>query len=225
MPAIWTDLIEAGAVVSITGVPYLVYDKRKRLPHLVGSFHSYQRSEFNRDGMEFGRIQFQGTIKNASLEANSVEKVFLVVWRTKRKMNTRRFGYGAKILDERDDEVGPPLQLPARSSRTVNVVCDFPLTGTNDMQLYRAMMPVAGLATHFLPRYEYELAFEDVDGNLFDKDGIPRSRKSIDLRWTLDNAWERFKDGRPWALLHHGSLIAFEEIRFAWKRFLRMIGL
>ena len=142
-------------------------------------------------------------------------------------MNTRRYGFGGKIFDEKNKEVGPPLYVPARSSLAVSIVCDFPLTGTSDLQLYRSMMPVAGNPpVCLLPRYTYELALEDVDGNLFDKDGwieFAAEDQSI-CAGHLIMRGNGSRMGKPWALIHHASLIGFEEVRFAVKPLLPMAG-
>ena len=99
--------------------------------------------------------------------------------------------------------------------------CEFPLTGTGDAQIYGVQMPLAGNPNFAIARYTYELAFEDVGGNLFDQNGLPRSRKTIDLLWTFDNAWEQLKDGHPGVFIRHGAAVIAEDIKFTLKRLLR----
>ena len=212
MFAVWTDIERASSVVALIGLPYLMIDKRRRLPHLAFDRDGYFRESFERDKLTFGRITFSGSLKNKSLESNTLEKVFLVVWRTKRKKGAHRYGYGGvQIVDADDQQIGPQLTLAAHSSRTVKIICEFPLTGTSDTKLFN--------------RYEYDLALEDIEGNLFDIHGLLLSRKSTDLRWTLDNAWEQFKDGKRLPLVRHSLQIGWEEVRFLWKKLVRLLGL
>jgi len=75
------------------------------------------------------------------------------------------------------------------------------------------------------PEHEYELAFEDVLGNLFDKDGLPRNRRGIDLRWTLDNTFEKLRDGNPLPLIWHWIRIASTDAVFFVRRLVRRLGL
>ena len=226
MHALWVDVEEASSVVALVGLPYLMLDKRRRLPRLAFERGGSSRETLNRDNLTFGRIRFSGTIKNKSLESNTIDKVFLVVWRTKRRMGVRRYGFGGvQILDEDAKQIGPPLTLPARSSRAVTIICEFPLTGSNDAQLFNATKPLPGNPNFLLPRYEYDLAVEDIEGNLFDINGYSLSRKSIDLRWTIDNAWEQLKDGKPLPLVRHLLQILWEEVRFLWRKCLRFLGL
>ena len=224
MHAPWTDVQEAASVVALVGVPYLIFDKRKRLPHIVFDRGGYAGGSFDRDGLKFGQLTFTGTIKNSSLESNVIEKVFLVVWRTKRKMAVRRYGYGGvAIMDVSGEVIGPPMILAARSSQAVTITCEFPLTGSSDAELFTAKKPIPGIPHFSIQRYEYDLAFEDIEGNLFDRHGYPLSRKSIDLRWSIDSAWEKFKDGKPLPLVKHSLRIAWEEVRFTWKKLLRSL--
>jgi len=173
-------------------------------------------------------LRFTGSIQNRSLEPNTIEKVYLVVWRTKRKRYTHRMGFGGNsVLDKDNNPIGPPVALNGRQSIPVTVVCEFPVKGTADERLFGRMTPLSTIPFLAMPSFlnDYELAFEDVSGNLFDQNGLPRSMKSINLRWTLDNSIDRFKDGQPMALARHVGAMTFEEIRFTVKRMLRFVGL
>jgi hypothetical protein len=171
-------------------------------------------------------MTFRGSIQNRSLDPNSVEKVYLVVWRTKSKRNTLRFGFGGNVVRDKDDQViGPPIRFLGRESKQVTIICEFPLTGTQDQRLFTEMMPLPGHPNFQINRYTYELAFEDIAGNLFDKDGLPRSMKTLNLRWTLDNAWQRLRDGHPFDFINHIGAIVVEDVRFAIARLFRSIGI
>lgn len=223
---IWTWIERVSALVAAVGIPYLVYERRQHLPQLRFQFSAGQRETFTRDALTFGRVTVEGSIQNGSLDPNTIERVYLVVWRTKRRRNTLRFGFGdIEILDAAGSPLGPPISFKPRESIAVHIKAEFPLTGTADAGLFPALKQLANHPGLALPMYSYELAFEDVMGNLFDADGLPRSRRLIDLLWTFDNAWQRFRDGQPGMLLHHILAIGWEELRFRSRRALRSIGL
>lgn len=222
---IWLWVERLGAIVAAVGVPYLVLNQRRRLPHFRFLFASGNREQYVDGTLTFGRITFQGSIQNRSLEPNTIERVYLVVWRTSRKRNTLRYGYGGiEVRDQAGNLIGPPIAFIPRESKMVTIRCDFPLTGTADQRLFTATTPLVNNPLFAMPTYAYELAMEDVSGNLFDQAGLPRSRKLIDLLWTFDNAWQSFRDGHPAMLMRHTAAIGWEEIRFFVKRRARAIG-
>ena len=76
-----------------------------------------------------------------------------------------------------------------------------------------------------LPKYHYELAFEDVLGNLFDQNGVLCNRRGMDLRWTLENTFEKLKDGNPLPFIWHWLRILTTDLVFAGRRLIRRLGL
>ena len=210
--------------MAIFGVS-LLHHKRRRSPHFRFDFGRDHHELFQQGELDFGRATFTGSIKNRSLEANSIKTVYLVVWRTKLRAAALHYSFGGHVLDESRQRIGPPLDFRPRSSQAVTILCEFPFTGTVDDQLSTVTQPVRGNPNLLLPRYKYELVFEDVAGNLFDKDGYPRSRRSIDIYCTLDKAWERLKDGDPLPMIRHLARIAWEGGRFGLQRLARVLGL
>lgn len=196
----------------------------KRLPHLRFDFGSDHRELFQEGGLDFGRATFNGSIKNTSLEANGIKKVYLVVWRTKLRYAARRYSLGGHLLDESGRRIGPPLDFRARSSRAVTIVCEFPLTWTVDDQLSGVTQPAGRNPNRLLPRYKYELAFEDMAGNLVDKDGYSRSPRSIARYWSWDSARELLKDGHPLPMVRYLSRITWEQVPFGLQRLARVLG-
>jgi hypothetical protein len=227
---IWTWLERAGALVALFGLPYLIYDRRRRLPHIRFDFYGSNGTAFQRGNLQFGRIEFQGAIRNRSLEPNSLHRLWLVVWRNRRHSSSLRFGFGGnEIYDLQGVALGPPLALGARQSLRVRIVCEFPLTGTQDAQLFTEMRALPIPSGGFLPAHEYELVFEDVSSNMFDQRGFPVSRRLIELKWTLPNVSIHWRAGSHQIaarlLLRHVLGRATEEVRFAAKRVLAVLGL
>jgi hypothetical protein len=54
--AYWTDIEEISSVVAIIGVPYLVLDKRKRLPQFKFNFAGSHATTFEQGALQFVRI-------------------------------------------------------------------------------------------------------------------------------------------------------------------------
>jgi len=46
----------------------------------------------------------------------------------------------------------------------------------------------------------------------------------LNLRWTLDNAWQRLRDGHPFDFIKHVGAIVLEDVRFAVARLFRSAG-
>lgn len=226
MPDYWTAIERVSAVVALGSLPYLVRQQRKRKADIGWDFKSSHREVVNQGSLDYGVAHFTGSLKNQSLEDNTVQRVWLVVWRTSKRRATRRLGHGdAAILDGSGAQIGPTLHLPARQSRDVSIRFKFPLTGTADAPMFEATAPTHPGSRIEAARYEYSLGFEDVAGNFFDDHGKLRSLRSLNLRWTLDNAWERLKDGHPMPILKHLSIMWWEDFTFAVRRALRSIGL
>jgi hypothetical protein len=228
----WQIITGAASVVTIVGLPYLVVSYRKRVPRFSFGFSGSAKSELKRDGLDMGRLQFQGSVRNQSLDPNSIEQIRLVIWKTKCRRGTHTFGYVPLEITENGIAQHLPLSFSARESKTLTLVYEIPLTGTHEAELFRALQPVApdipGAplgATLYLPKYQYELAFKDVLGNLFDQDGLLRNEKGIGLRWTLENTFRQLKDGHPLPYARHLVSIFATDVVFFVRRNLRRMGL
>jgi hypothetical protein len=193
----WSTVSDVAAVITILGLPYLVVSYRKRAPRFSFSFAASSREEFTRDGIQFSRCRFVGLIKNESLDPNSIERIHLVIWKSKRKRGSRMFGYVPSVRDS-GAEHPLPLRFDGRQGRQLELSYEVPMN-PNEAELFRAVKPFTPPSgnVHDLPKYELELAFEDISGNLFDRDGLLRNRRGIDLRWTLENTFRELKDGHP----------------------------
>lgn len=229
MDFVWDALVAASVLVTLLGVPYLVVQNRKRVPHLRFDFAGGSRSEFERDGYTWGRLEWSGELINLSMDPNTIHRVFYVVWRTDKRNDVHTLGYGNTTITHADG--GPlalPLTLQGREGIKVQVTTEI-LLGRDNAQvtkLFRDLRELDGTtAPFYLPKYEWDLALEDIDGRWFDHQGLPRSRKAIELRWTIDNARERAREGERGPLRNHRTRMLLEDLRFTVKRLLRRIGL
>ena len=221
----WAIVEATASVITIIGLPYLVISYRRRAPRFSFTFHGGSRRTFERDQHNFCEFTFSGAIRNQSLDPNSIERIYLVVWKTKRKQGVRTYGFYSPTVTEDGQTLQLPLRFDARQARTLKVVFEIVIEGEN-AQLATATVPfpTAQSAT-LLPKYVFELAFEDVIGNFFDQDGILRNRRGIDRRWTLENTFRQLKDGHPWPFVRHVVGIGLGDFVFFFRRNLRRLGI
>jgi hypothetical protein len=152
------------------------------------------REPYQRDGLYFDDYHFLGIIRNASLQPNTIVRIYLVVWQPGKITQYLRFGHGEKSITDRatNEPLMLPLHLEARSAKKVEVVFDVRLTDSKgkvstDGRLSQTMVPIhshPGYATH---KYTFELVFEDAAANYFDQSGRLLSLKLVNLNWTLQN--------------------------------------
>jgi len=229
---IWSTVSDISAVVTIVGVPYLVASYRRRTPRLSFSFSGSAREAFDdQDGRAYCRFIFQGSVRNASLDPNSIEKIYLLVWKSRRKKGVRTYGSYSPTVTEGGSELPLPIRLDARQGRTLRVVFEVALDG-HVVELVNAVQPLSPAipgtppgAQLYLPKYTFELAFEDIAGNFFDQDGTLRNRRGIDRRWTLENTFRHLKDGNPLPFLKHITWIGMGDAVFFVKRNVRRLGI
>lgn len=222
----WTWIERTSALASLVGIPYLVTKERKRAPRFSFSFRGSSGKTIIKDGHEFRRFEFIGDVINHSVSENTIHQVCLVVWRDKKRNDTRRFGYGAiSITDESGQKLAEPLKFEPLEGKRLTIVFETIIKGSTDEPLLNAFVPLQPGSEMYLPKYTYQLAFEDVNGNLFDQDGKLRNRKGIDLRWTLPNTFDSLRDGNPLPLVKHRLAILWSDVRFAMRRFLNQLGL
>ncbi len=208
------------------GIPYLVNDRRKRNPRFSFEFAGTSGQPFNRDGKAWYRFTFEGSIKNHSIETNTLQRIFLVVWRDKKRTDTRRFGHGSTdIHDTNGTQVKEPIKFEPKESKKLTIIFESIVEGTSDKEILSVLEPIQPGSQYYLPKYQYELAFEDINGNLFDKNGYLKNRKTIDLKWTLPNTFNALRDGNILPFIKHKTSIYLSDLLFQLKKFQRFLGL
>lgn len=228
----WAVLADIATIITIVTLPYLFISYRKRSPRFSYEFFGSSRQPFVRDNLEFCRLNFEGVIRNESLDPNSIVAIYYVLWTDKKKKGTYSFGGSPVSITESGQEGNLPLSFQPRQARKVSIVFELPLTGSHDKKLVEAVKPlptdIPGIQpgeTIYVAKYTYELAFKDILGNLFDQDGILRNQTGIDLRWTLENTFAQLKVGHPWPFIKHFTRITVTDFVFAIRRLVRKLGL
>lgn len=170
-------------------------------------FHTYLP-----DKLTYATIVFKGLLKNQSLDPNTLTDVYLVVWRNYKRNSTIRYGCAGVTVKnlESGQEIKLPLLLEPREAKNLEITIEFPVTGTSDQKIlgsYNTNKPTAYVVKNRLERLllgwkmranrktNYELAFEDVNENLFDMSGNLRNKREINLQHTLSNylGWKWYR--------------------------------
>jgi hypothetical protein len=221
----WSSVIDIAAAITVLGVPYLVVSNRRRLPRFSFDFTSSNREITSTGGNpEFGKFSFSGSVRNQSLDPNSIQRIFLVVWRNKKRKSYLRISHGATITQD-GTTLSEPIRFDGREGRKLDIVFEIALAGTVDARLATAQSPVAPGSPYLLSTYQYEVAFEDISGNLFDNHGILLNRTGMDLRWTIGNTLEKLRGGNPLPFFWHFLRIYLSDAVFFVRRIVRRLGI
>lgn len=220
----WTQRISA--VVALFSLPYLVGKQRRALARFSYDFSGSSGKAYAKDGKQHYIFTFNGDIKNHSLNPNTITKIYLVVWKDSRRESTLRFGYGHyAITDAQGNKLSEPLVFAPRESKKLEIVNDSIVEGTADEKILTEVYKVYPDSNVYLPKHQYQLAFEDQDGNMFDHNGRLISRELIDLNWTLENTFSKLKEGKYSPFIHHKIKIQKARFKLCWRKFIRWLGM
>jgi hypothetical protein len=186
-------ILNLGSIAGLITIFLEVHQSRRNRPSLAFTQEGYATVNFQTDKHPHRcDAHFQGLIRNASLQPNTIVRLHLVMWEDNKLHHAKRHGYGEKSIKNLATE--KPLELPLRleSRDGIRAEIDFDLRLTDS----------AGTLTHdgevlTMPmgsrRPNHELVFEDAAGNYFDRAGRLLNRELIDLYITRTNykGWKR----------------------------------
>jgi len=224
---IWQIILNIGSISGLIALIYTIFQSLRKRPKFKFYFSGIHGQSSHEDKLEYYTFTFNGTLKNQSLDPNSIIRIFLVVWKNRKKNETLRFGHGGMTIknNANNEEISLPITFTPREAMALEIQCKFPVTGTSDDKLLREFVPVQPNSQFLLPKHEYELAFEDVNENLYDHKGTLCNREEIDLRWTLPNSTRNIHNGIYWPFISHKFKIIWTRIRFRWKIIFQSFGL
>ncbi|WP_298188828.1 hypothetical protein [Metallibacterium sp.] len=215
-----------GSFCGLLALPYLVLQNVRSRPKFSFDFHGSSGKHTQLPGVHQYRYEVQGTLKNRSLDPNAIIKIYLVAWANKSKTSYLRNGFGGLTVN--DDASKQPLSLPlrfeAREAKGVQVVFEIPVTGTVDERILSEHEPIVPGASVLRQKNEYELCFEDINGNLFDATGLQINSAEAALRWTLPNTVRQFQDGRTWPFFKHYTQILRAKMKFRTRLVAQALG-
>lgn len=220
--------LNLGSISGLLVLPYTIVQASKKRPRLKFDFSGMSGSGIKKSDRvnEYYRFEFTGTIKNRSSEANSISKIYLVVWADNKKRNSAlRLGFGGILLDANKKVLPLPLELPPRTGKKLQIIFEIPVTGTSDERLLKEFIPVGESGRFYLPKHKYELCFEDTDENFFDQQGRLRNLDEINLRWTLPNTMKELQRGNFVPFVKHMFQIQKSKNLFLIKQTCYQIGL
>lgn len=225
--SIWQIILNIGSVSGFIALIYTVFQSLGRRPKFKFDFSSCNGTFSNEDKLLYDTITFKGTLKNQSLDPNSISRIILVVWKNRKKNETLRFGYGGVTIKNtaNNEEIKLPIPFAPKEAMALEIICKFAVTGTSDEKILSDFVPIRPRSQLLRHKYEYELAFEDVSENLFDQNGELCNREEMDLRWTLPNSTRDIHNGVYWPFIKHKFKIAWSRVRFGWKIILQSLGL
>jgi len=224
---IWQIILNFGSISGLIALIYAVFKSLRKRPKFKFDFSGQSGKVCHEDKLEYYIFTFGGILKNQSLDPNSISRIFLVVWKDRKRNSTLRFGHGGVTIKNKanDREIKLPISFAPREAISLEIKCKFPVAGTSDGKLLREFVPVQPGSRFFLPKHEYELLFEDVNENLYDQKGRLCNREEINLRWTLPNTTRNLQHGVYWPFIKHQSKIIWSQIKFRWKILLQSFGL
>jgi hypothetical protein len=210
-PSLVQLILNAGSIAGLISIFLEVHQSRRNRPSFNFTFEGSRAEIYAQGKLTMCDWHFSGLLRNASLNPNTIARLYLVVWKSGRANATLRFGHSVKeIVDlASNQKLALPLRVEGRGAVRAEVIFDIPLTGTGDDRLMREQKLVhTGQLQYYVPRHTYEFVFEDAAGNYFDKSGRLLSRELIDLDWTLPNH-------KGWSRTRHYARIAWAWVR--WK--------
>lgn len=218
--------LDAGSVAGLFSFLYTVSEHRKKIAKFSFDFHGSASGNYETDNLEFARFRWEGTIRNESSVENSIVEIDYVVWADKSRTRAKTNGMVFSVEDANTKEkLAVPLNFKPKESRKITLVADVVLTGSHHNDLFNAKKLVKDGLPFLLPENKWDLLFTDVNHYMFDEKGILRSKKLIDLWWTLPNATKDLNNGNIFPTVREYVKIFFAWIAYRMARFLRFLGL
>ncbi|HSW88139.1 MAG TPA: hypothetical protein VLG12_03175 [Candidatus Saccharimonadales bacterium] len=223
----WTDLlpqvINVAGFTALMGLIYAIGANRSKKPHFDFLF-SYQTGTYNSQTDEYS-WQTGGIIKNRSTNENTIVRIYRIVWKNKKKNSYLANSLAnIQVKDKGTNrQINLPLYFLKKQAFDLEISTKFQVTGTSDEQLLRERVEIA--PNLFLPKYKYELCFEDIEGNFFDQQGKLVNLHEADFWWTLVNTFESLKNWNIKPFLKQSFLILLSKISFSLKKILWALGI
>lgn len=221
---VWDVIVGVGSVSVIFSIIYSARHHSRTRAKFSFDFRSSGVRSIEKEGKKYAQLFWNGIVKNESLSENSITEFNYAVWASKNKFRTKANGMIITGMEVEGEDGGEsPVTFGPNEAKKIQINHEVSLEGSPSKQeAFSGERVHPGLR---LPKYETELLFKDVRGNLFDENGILRSQRLIDLWWTLPDSTRKLNSGNPFPALMHFSKIAFFTLLYFMKRFFRFIGL
>ena len=219
-------ILKVGSVSGLVSLVFAFREQLEKRSKFKFDFRGSSGKVNTKDNLDFYDIVFDGYVKNQSNEQNSITEIFYLIWGNKGRTRTLANGMGAEIFDATDKskKVFLPILFEAKEGKHLIIKFSICLTGTHVNELVRAYKPIQVGSAFMLPKYEFSLAFKDVNEILFDDKGKIRSQKLIDLWWILPNTFNSLKTGNPFPYLWRMFRIFFTFLFYKVSSVVQRIG-
>lgn len=219
-------ILDIGSIAGLFSLFYTISEHRKKIAKFSFDFQGSSNGTYEKDNLEFAKFRWEGTIKNEALTENSIVEIDFVVWGNKSRTRSKANGMIFSIEDSNTNEkLSIPLNFKSKESRKINLTADIVLTGSYHNELFKAIKPIQPGSQFYLPEYEWDLLFIDINHNMFDEKGVLRSKKLMNLWWTLPNATRKLNEGKLLPVMKEYIKIFFTWVGYWIKRFFRFLGL
>lgn len=228
MPTEILDVMDkVGSFCGLLALPYLIFQNLRSRPRFKFDFLGCFGEHIQKQGIHRYRHEVRGVLKNRSLDPNTIIKIHLVVWANRNKTSYLRHGFGHESVSETTSKqpLSLPLQFGPREARSIDVVFELPVRGTSDEKVLSEDVPAVPGSGLRRPKHDYEICFEDINGNLFDASGCQINSEEAALRWTLPNTVRELQDGHIWPFLKHYFKIILAKVKFRANVAVQALGL
>lgn len=220
----WKIILDIGSISWLFAIIYTVSQIFRKRPRFKFKKSWHWWKVFDNNWMEFYRFRIFWMLKNQSLEPNSVNVIHSVVWWNKKTFSSlRHWTWVKKIINKTDDwkEIKLPFLLNPHEWKDLEIILEFPIKWTCDENILSQHKKIS--ENLYLPKYEYELLFEDTNENIFDANWKLCNMEESWLRWTIWNTMHSFKDWKYWEFIWHSFKIFKSRIKFRIKKILLYI--
>jgi len=221
----WKIILDIGSISWLLAFIYAVSQIFRKRPRFKFKKSWHQWKSFDNNWTEYYRFRILWMLKNQSLEPNSVNAIHSVVWWNKKTFSTLRHSTAVtQIISKTDNwkELKLPFLLNPHEWKDLEIILEFHVwKWSSDERILTQTKEV--WKWFYVPKYEYELLFEDTNENIFDANWILCNMEESWLRWTIWNTIPSFKDWKYWEFISHSFKILKSKIKFRIKKILLYI--
>lgn len=192
----WAFLLALGSLSGLMTLPHTIFEMRRDMPAIQYEYTGGGDFSSETDPSVIEK-NFNGKLKNLSHSPNSITSISLVVFNADRN-GYLRDGFTAEKIFEfsgpgEGHEIALPIQLAPKETRMLNIISFISLSGT-DKELFDSSYTKMTDHGFESAKYQFELLFQDVNGNHFDVNGNLINQELMDLKWIYqDEKWYSFR--------------------------------
>ena len=221
----WNIILDIWSLWWILAFIYTASQIFRKRPRLKFQFKWQSWTAFKNNWKDFYRLNINWMLKNQSLEPSSVNTIHSVIWWNKKTFSTLRHSTAIKKIISKTDnwkELKLPFLLNPHEWKDLEIVLEFHVwEWSTDKNLLSQRKKIWEWL--YLPKYDYNILFEDTNENIFDENWKLCNMEESWLRWTIWNTMHSFKDWKHWEFITHYFKILKSKFKFRLKKILLFI--